>query len=252
MEENLLQEIYSEIKNQQVNEDNITFKQLIQNALIKSFSNTNEEYKKLASSTWTDWDSGGSTAVVGVIYKEIDNTFHLSVANTGDSRSIYCCENENLNVYPMSFDHKPNTNSEKARIEASGGFIAKAARGPWRVNGILATSRSFGDFGLYPQVIVDPEIIDIEIGRFVAKKGLQLNPQWSSKGSILIIASDGFWDVFENQEAASAAQKWREEGKLAEEMSKLFVELSYERYSGDNITVLVVFIDHLLSSLYKK
>jgi protein phosphatase 2C family protein 2/3 len=43
--------------------------------------------------------------------------------------------------FPLSDDHKPDNQEEKARILACGGFVEEN-----RVNGSLNLSRSFGDF----------------------------------------------------------------------------------------------------------
>ena len=43
--------------------------------------------------------------------------------------------------FPLSDDHKPDNEEEKARIEACGGFVEEN-----RVNGSLNLSRSLGDF----------------------------------------------------------------------------------------------------------
>lgn len=43
----------------------------------------------------------------------------------------------------LSEDHKPNRTDERNRIEAAGGVVVWA--GTWRVGGVLAVSRAFGD-----------------------------------------------------------------------------------------------------------
>ena len=43
----------------------------------------------------------------------------------------------------LSDDHKPNRTDERSRIEAAGGVVVWA--GTWRVGGVLAVSRAFGD-----------------------------------------------------------------------------------------------------------
>jgi hypothetical protein len=43
----------------------------------------------------------------------------------------------------MSVDHKPNSKEERTRIEQAGGVVVWA--GTWRVAGVLAVSRAFGD-----------------------------------------------------------------------------------------------------------
>ena len=46
-------------------------------------------------------------------------------------------------AYPLSVDHKPNRQDERTRIEDAGGVVVWA--GTWRVGGVLAVSRAFGD-----------------------------------------------------------------------------------------------------------
>eukprot|EP00002_Diphylleia_rotans_P013341 TRINITY_DN2606_c0_g1_i6.p1 TRINITY_DN2606_c0_g1~~TRINITY_DN2606_c0_g1_i6.p1 ORF type:complete len:456 (-),score=112.66 TRINITY_DN2606_c0_g1_i6:1454-2821(-) len=68
----------------------------------------------------------------------------------------------------MTQDHKPNRPDEQIRIEASGGFIAHL--GCWRVQGILATSRSFGDKDLKEFVVSNPEFVEIQLGSRQSEK----------------------------------------------------------------------------------
>lgn len=44
---------------------------------------------------------------------------------------------------PLSVDHKPNLREERLRIEDAGGVVVWA--GTWRVSGVLAVSRAFGE-----------------------------------------------------------------------------------------------------------
>ncbi|XP_010055861.2 probable protein phosphatase 2C 8 isoform X2 [Eucalyptus grandis] len=90
----------------------------------------------------------GSTAVVAVVGKE-----EVVVANCGDSRAVLCRGDV---AVPLSVDHKPDRPDEKERVEAAGGRIID-----WngsRVLGVLATSRSIGDYYLKPFVIAEPEV----------------------------------------------------------------------------------------------
>eukprot|EP00002_Diphylleia_rotans_P017842 TRINITY_DN3461_c0_g1_i2.p1 TRINITY_DN3461_c0_g1~~TRINITY_DN3461_c0_g1_i2.p1 ORF type:complete len:335 (+),score=74.53 TRINITY_DN3461_c0_g1_i2:596-1600(+) len=112
----------------------------------------------------------GSTCVFALVKSN-----GVLVGNIGDSRAILCYEpskdahksqalspTEKCKVVEMSIDDKPNRPDEKHRIEASGGFISYV--GCWRVQGALATSRSFGDRDLKRYVIADPQFIEVVWG----------------------------------------------------------------------------------------
>jgi serine/threonine protein phosphatase PrpC len=79
-------------------------------------------------------DSIGCTANVIAIedYKT------LYIANAGDSRSVL---GRGGKAVALSYDHKPNNEIEKARIEKAGSTITEEGR----VDGNLNLSRSLGD-----------------------------------------------------------------------------------------------------------
>ncbi|KAG5668304.1 hypothetical protein PVAND_016250 [Polypedilum vanderplanki] len=157
----------------------------------------------------------GSTALIAVI----DST-RLIVANVGDSRGVMC---DHLgHSVPLSFDHRPQAAREHKRIQEAGGFIA--FKGVWRVSGILATSRSLGDYPLKPKlVIANPDILEFELSTH--------RPQF------LILASDGLWDTFSNEEAVAFIKSRLHEPHFG---AKSLTLESYARGSVDNITVIVV------------
>ena len=84
---------------------------------------------------------------------------------------------------PLSTDHKPDRSDERQRIEDAGGFVIWA--GTWRVGGVLAVSRAFGDKLFKACVIANPEIQEEEI----------------DGADLIILASEGLWNVFSNKEA---------------------------------------------------
>ena len=59
----------------------------------------------------------------------------------------FCAENRTILL--TTHDHKPNLKLEKLRIEENGGTVSNG-----RVNGILAVSRSLGDFNFKDRVEV--------------------------------------------------------------------------------------------------
>ena len=77
--------------------------------------------------------TSGSTGVIVLIVGD-----RIICANVGDSRAILSRKRKPI---CLSRDHKPSDPDEKLRIEEAGGRVLAD-----RVNGVLATSRSFGDF----------------------------------------------------------------------------------------------------------
>ncbi|KAL3833501.1 hypothetical protein ACJIZ3_008237 [Penstemon smallii] len=119
----------------------------------------------------------------------------------------------------VSRDHKPDQTDERQRIEDAGGFVMWA--GTWRVGGVLAVSRAFGDRLLKQYVVADPEIQEEKVDDTL---------------EFLILASDGLWDVVTNEEAVSMTKPIQE----PEEAAKRLLQEAYQRGSADNITIVVV------------
>jgi len=116
----------------------------------------------------------GCTAVTALVQGS-----RLIVANVGDSRAILCRAGRAIQ---LSIDHKPNAKEERQRVERAGGVVVWA--GTWRVGGVLAVSRAFGDKPLKRYVSGTPDVRDE-----------RLTPE----DEFLILASDGLWDVCMNQ-----------------------------------------------------
>ncbi|XP_026480851.1 protein phosphatase 1L isoform X2 [Ctenocephalides felis] len=161
-------------------------------------------------------DVAGTTALIGIL----EGT-RLVVANVGDSRGVMC--DSKGNAIPLSFDHKPQQMRERKRIKEAGGFIE--FNGVWRVAGILATSRAMGDYPLKDRklVIADPDILTFELN--------------DHKPLFIVLASDGLWDTFSNEEAVAFIKDRLDEPHYG---AKSITLQSYYRGSVDNISVIVV------------
>lgn len=144
-------------------------------------------------------------------------------------------------VITLSVDHKPHDPVERLYIESHpGGFITQPRRGPSRVLGVLATSRAIGDMQLKPYVRNRPDVRIVDLDDWHETKAQPHTPErdLDSEDSashadsdrcpfeaaaslsdsqcdfglasgvlasdLLLLASDGFWDVFTNEEAAEA------------------------------------------------
>lgn len=91
-----------------------------------------------------DQSYAGCTANVVMITKT-----EIICANAGDSRAVLCKKGK---AKDLSVDHKPDLPSEKRRIERANGFVEDS-----RVNGMLALSRSIGDFEYKGNQMLKPE-----------------------------------------------------------------------------------------------
>ncbi|XP_026854133.2 protein phosphatase 1L isoform X1 [Electrophorus electricus] len=186
-------------------------------------------------------EEAGTTCLVALLSDR-----ELTVANVGDSRGVLC--DKDGNAVALSHDHKPYQLKERKRIKRAGeglgaaliwvplvvqhpfrfplqrgGFIS--FNGSWRVQGILAMSRSLGDYPLknLNVVIPDPDILTFDLDK--------LQPEF------MILASDGLWDAFSNEEAVRFVRERLDEPHFG---AKSIVLQSFYRGCPDNITVMVV------------
>jgi len=162
-------------------------------------------------------DLSGSTGVL--LYQKGDC---LVVANVGDSRAVMC--DSMGRVVPLSTDHKPSDPAEQQRIVDAGGFVT--FNGVWRVAGVLACSRAFGDYPLKQRrfVTVEPEF---EV----------CSTTEEGRPHFIVMASDGLWDVFSNEDAVQFISERLDEPHFG---AKSLALQAYYRGSLDNITVMVI------------
>jgi serine/threonine protein phosphatase PrpC len=126
--------------------------------------------------------ASGCTAVVAFKVGQ-----RLYVANAGDSR---CCLCRGGVAVPLSEDHKPQSETERSRIEAAGGFVSLQGR----VNGNLNLSRSLGDlkYKQVKRVLREGQMITAEPDVTVT----DLVPQ----DRFFVLACDGVWDIMSCQQ----------------------------------------------------
>ena len=182
----------------------------------------------------------------------------LDVANCGDTRAVIgrrapalprvgaaagrSMRERELEALRLSVDHKPDLPEEAERVRASGGSV-RSINGCWRVAGppgtstLLAISRAFGDR---------------ELKRCTATPLVSNEPFVSSRAlcpldRVLILASDGLWDVIDDSQAVKIA--WdaargrapnSQAGALA--AANALVRRASEQGSMDNITVIVAWL----------
>jgi len=122
----------------------------------------------------------GCTATVGIITKD-----KIYCGNAGDSRTVLGIKGR---AKPLSFDHKPQNEGEKARICAAGGFVDFG-----RVNGNLALSRAVGDFEFKKSADLPPEQQIVTAYPDVTVHDL------GDDDEFVVFACDGIWDCQSSQ-----------------------------------------------------
>ncbi|KAG0166717.1 Protein phosphatase 2C 1 [Apophysomyces sp. BC1015] len=154
----------------------------------------------------------GCTAIVAFVQVK-DSKRILYTANVGDARAVL---SHNGKAIRLSYDHKGNDAKETKRIKDSGGLVMNN-----RVSGLLAVTRSLGDYPLKEYVIGTPYITETELG---------------AKDKFLILACDGLWDVCDDQTAVKQIKKVED----AQTASKKLLDLAITKGTLDNVSVMVV------------
>lgn len=173
-------------------------------------------------------DPSGCTATVNLITGD----GRIFCANAGDSRTVL---GQKGNAIPLSFDHKPQNEEEKARICAAGGFVDFG-----RVNGNLALSRAIGDFEFKKNkdlpaeqqiVTADPDVSEHKIGE---------------DDEFLVVACDGIWDCKSSQEVIEFVRRGIVAGQELHQICENMMDncLASSSDGGgigcDNMTMMVV------------
>lgn len=127
-------------------------------------------------------DSIGCTANVILI----EDMKKLYVANAGDSRCVLARGGK---AVPLSFDHKPDNDEEKRRIEKAGSQIVEG-----RVDGNLNLSRSLGDLKYKQNKNITPEEHPVTANPDVLEFDLYGDEDF------IIMGCDGVWETKSNQE----------------------------------------------------
>lgn len=175
----------------------------------------------------------GSTICLCLIYEYKGKNIITSFWS-GDSRAIAC--NQNLIAESLTLDHKPECPLERQRIKKLGGTVTIEKGDVARINGVLAVSRSIGDFDQKQFVEHKPDITH-NICNY----------------KFIVVATDGLWDVMTNQQVVDFVLNEifdnsgimlsditrKSENNVASKLAEEAIRLGSE----DNITVIVQFLD---------
>ena len=246
-------------------------------AFASAFASVDKDFLTIArQNTYGD----GSTVLCCLL-----RGFTLDVANVGDTRCVLgrkppphprfsgpssgrTLRERDLDAVRLSVDHKPNLMIETERVQEAGGQV-KNMSGCWRVAGppgtstMLAVSRAIGDRDLKDAT---------PSGRIISNEPQMLSRSLQLEDKLLILATDGLWDVVHDAQAvkiacdaarkvkpptpkpspsksgssqkAVAAAEERSTAELqAEAAAEALVKKAGDLGSLDNITVLVAWVE---------
>ena len=204
--ENLHKIISQELKNNII-ENSENMKNIIKNSFEKIDKEINNQNFK---------NETGSTGTVLLLYKDNNSKTGKSLicANVGDSRA-YLINKKEIKI--ITKDHKCCDANEVKRIRDTGGIVFGE-----RVFGTLMLTRSFGDKEMKKYgVLSTPDIFYHNI---------------DEDDLFAIIASDGVWDVIEEDEIFKLSQ----DKISSNDFSNKIIQLAKERDTHDNISCIVV------------
>lgn len=208
----------------------------------------------------------GSCCLIGFIWEG-----KLHVANVGDSRAVIGCVDRSNNIIAEQITRDHNASMEEVRQEIKEHHpddpnIVVLKHGVWRIKGIIQVSRTIGDAYLKSaEFIVDPSIPKFRLSEPIRRPVLSAEPSVYTRAlraqdKFLIFASDGLWEHLSNQEAAEIVYSYPRQGiarrliraamhEAARKREVRYkdlkkVEKGIRRFFHDDITVVVVFIDH--------
>ncbi|KAL3350474.1 hypothetical protein AABB24_023099 [Solanum stoloniferum] len=253
---------------------------LSSDVIKRAFHATEEDFIQLVKRSLPGMPkiaSVGSCCLVGAISEG-----ELYVANLGDSRAVlgrrgFDAEKNSVIAERLSTDHNVSCEEVRKEVESlhpDDQDVVVYIRGVWRIKGIIQVSRSIGDAYLKkPEFNRDP--IFQGYGNLVPLK----RPVLTAEPSIvtrsirphdlfLIFASDGLWEqlsdqsaveiVFKNPRAGIAKRLVRaalQEAAKKREMRYRDIqkiEKGIRRYFHDDITVIVIYLDHQKESFHSK
>ena len=205
--QNLHKIISQELKNNNDINNSENMKQIVSNSFEKIDKEINSKNFK---------NETGSTGTVLLLYKDANSPSGKSLlcANVGDSKAYLITKTE---MKLITKDHKCNDLNEVKRIRDSGGIVFRE-----RVFGTLMLTRSFGDKEMKKYgVLSTPDIFIKNI---------------EEDDIFIVIASDGVWDVVEEDEIFKMAK----DKISSNDFSNKIVNLAKERDTHDNISCIVI------------
>jgi len=212
----------------------------VRSALHKTFLDSDEALINYCHERKLHYAS--STGVAVFLWQNL-----LTVAHVGDSRACIARE-VGGNIFPewLTVDHKPNMPHELKRIEACGGSLAYLHGNKPYIRG--------GDFLVRQAAGEHPKQLNYSRafgGKDLKRYGLSAVPDishfaLSSDDKLVLLGSDGLWDVVNPRTACEIAFRCRREGRSATEaLVSYAIEHMPSTGVRDNVTVIAIFLNEV-------
>ncbi|XP_020230396.1 probable protein phosphatase 2C 63 isoform X1 [Cajanus cajan] len=247
---------------------------LSEEVIKKAFEATEEEFLRVVRESWIarpQIASVGSCCLLGAISNGV-----LYVANLGDSRAVLGRKAlvREGNCGPvvaerLSTDHNVGVEEVRKEVQAlhpDDAHIVVCCRGVWRIKGIIQVSRSIGDVYLKkPDFDANPLFQQFVCPLYLKRPVMTAEPSILTRklkvdDLFLIFASDGLWEHLTDEAAVEIIYRSPRIGiakrlvrAAIEEVAKKRetryedlrkIEKGLRRHFHDDITVIVLYLDH--------
>ena len=183
----------------------------------------------------------GSTATASAFrFNSEGAVSDLVVLNCGDSRTLVVGEptTESSFVHFVTRDHVPSCPIEDRRLRSNDTFSNPKCSmnkywlsiGDYR----YALSRSLeGQFATSKGIVSESDLYTIDLEDLAD----------SRTQGIIIQASDGLFEVLDNEEVARNAVAIRKQGLNSQECAKLLCQMAAKKKTSDNVSVVVIYME---------
>jgi protein phosphatase 1L len=193
----------------------------------------------------------GATGAVALLYKDKSGKPCILAANAGDARVVL--GRKGGKAVQLTIDHVPDSEEERIRIERQNpnpkSPLVRYVGGTWRVGGLLALSRAFGDAfmkgtGQFEGVQAGSDGYSSGFG-VIAEPDVNV-VELTPEDNWVVISSDG---LFANEERGGGGGLTNEEviqmcdklsGKSCVEIANILAEKAVEAGTTDDVTLIVL------------
>jgi len=184
----------------------------------------------------------GTTASVAAIDLDPEKASDLIVLNCGDSRTLVVGEpierKRRSFVHFNTRDHVPGDKLESKRLRSRPEYSDPqcSMNKSWMSIGEFrySLSRSLeGSYATEKGIVSEPDMYRINLSEMATMRS----------NGIILQASDGLFEVMDNEEVAREVVKMRKSGMDAKLCAKTLCDIAVRKCSSDNVSVNVVFVD---------